>query len=738
MAGSMASDALQTCRAVFVGTGAALQALRTAIRAAPARLETWLGTERDQLPLLAPVGLGIGIALWFMLPWADQRIAATALAGATVAGGIVGRGLGARVAITAGLLVIAGLGAAEWRGHAVAAPVLADRWTGVLAGAVDSVEVTRGGERFRFLVVPDDATLPRLVRISVKGAAVPGVLPGARIAVRAALGPPAGPSVPGGYDFARKAWFAGIGATGYPLGDVVVTQRAPVPSGVAAWLAALRARIDARFAAALPGGAGAVATAFVTGNQGAIPPDVAQAMRDAGLAHLLSVSGMNIAIVVGGTLWTVRRTLTLSPWIALHWPVKLIGVGVAALAGVAYTLLAGSGVPVVRACLAALIVLLGTIVGREALTLRLVAVAAVIILAVRPEALLGPSFQLSFAAITAIVALYQSRLGRWLADPVREHGWAARLFRAAALLVVTGLVAEAALSATALYHFNRAGVFGVVANLVAIPLTGFVLTPLLVATLAADAVGFGPPLYWLLGHAVGALTGFAAWVASWPGAVVRLPIIPDAAYACVVAGGLWICIWQSRARWLGALPVAVGAVIALSARPPDLLVSSDGRHAAYLVPDGRLALLRDRAGDYIRDMWGDATAATTADVALADLPGAACSVDACVADLFADGHRWRLLATLSRDRIARANMAPACASADIVVSARRLPAWCEPRWLKLDRASLGKSGAVAIWLDRPRVATVAARLGDHPWLPTPAPWRPRVRAVQSVPAATYD
>ena len=718
MASSMAPRGLQTRVSDSVGVWLGV------------RLEAWLFAERNQLPLLAPVALGIGVALWFVLPWAGERWAALAVAAALVAGGLALSGLSiggraARLLAWGGLLVALGIGSAAWRSAQVAAPVLADRFSDVVTGTVESIEVVRGGERFRFLLLPDDKALPPRIRISAKGVAMPGVVPGARVSIRASLNPPSGPSVPGGYDFARKAWFAGVGATGYPLGDVTILRAALPPSGALARLAGLRAAIDAQLTTAVPGPAGAIAAAFVTGNQGMIPPQVNQEMRDAGLAHLLSISGLHIAIVVGGTLWAVRRALTIVPWLALRLPVKALAAGAAASAGIAYTLLAGGEVPTVRSCIATLIVLIGVAIGREALTLRLVAAAAFLILLIRPESLLGPSFQLSFAAVTGIVALYQSRLGRWLAEPVHTQGWIVRTVRHLLMLLVTGLVAEAMLAATALYHFNRAGLYGVFANLIAIPWTSFIVMPLLIVALIAGALRIGAPFEWLLGKSMELLIELARTVAGWPGAVFRLPLMPDGAYLLLICGGLWLCIWQGRSRFLGLLPLAAGGVAALLAQPPDLLVSADGRHAAYLVPDGRLAFLRDRAGDYIRDMWGDATAASTADVALSELPGARCSLDACVADLDAGGRRWRLLATLSKDVVPREAMAPACAAADIVVSMRRLPAWCAPRWLKLDRAALGETGAVAIWLDPPRVTTVAARLRDHPWLPKPAPWHPR-------------
>jgi competence protein ComEC len=530
------------------------------------------------------------------------------------------------------------------------------------------------------------------------------------------LSPPAGPAVPGGYDFARVAWFQGIGATGRAVGPVVVVTPAPPPSGLAAWLAEARARATAHIAAAVPGAPGAIAAAFVTGDQGRVPLPVAQAMRDAGLAHLLSISGLHIAVVVGGTIFLVRRFLAFFPWIALRWPVKTIAVAVAAVVGILYTLLAGAEVPTVRTILATLIVLFGMVMGREAFSLRLLAAAAFVILAARPEALLGASFQLSFAAVIAIVALYESRLGRWLTTPAEEEGLPRRGLRLGLSLLVSGLVAELALSSIGLFHFNRAGLYGVFANLLAIPWTSFVIMPLLMLALLADVVGLGGLAWPAVGWATGWLISLATSTAALPGAVVRLPAMPPLAFALIIAGGLWLALWRSRVRWWGAAPVLLGAGIALLAQVPDVLVSSDGRHVALRLEDGRLAYLRPRVGGFLRDMWGDAVAGD-GEVEASSLPGVVCSVDACVAAVARDGRAFRLLMTRSRDYLDRTDFEPACAGADIVVSDRRLPDWCSPRWLKLDRVALERSGAVTIALGEGRVTAANAGAGDHPWNP---------------------
>jgi competence protein ComEC len=545
---------------------------------------------------------------------------------------------------------------------------------------------------------------------------IDGIEAGAVLRLRAYLMPPAPMAVPGSYDFARFAWFQQLGGSGRAI-DVELASRSQV-RGWRAMLSEWRQSLSAHIRGRLEGGAGGIAAALATGDQGGVPEDDAEAMRQSGLAHLLSVSGLHLTAVVGAVMLLTLRLLALSPRLALRWPLLVIAAGAGAVAGVAYTLLTGAEVPTVRACIAALLVLLGIALGRDALTLRLVAVGALIVLLLWPESLAGPSFQLSFAAITAIVALHEHPKARALLSR-RDEGLVQKVGRTLLGLVLTGLAVEIALTPIALFHFHQAGLYGALANIVAIPLTTFVIMPLEALALLLDLVGFGGPFWWLTGAALRLLLGLAHATATAPGAVTTLPAMPVAAFALMVGGGLWLLLWRTGWRRWGLVPVAIGAVWALAMPTPDLIITGDGRNMALRTRDGGFALLRERAGDYVRDLLTESSGAGVELSALKDLPEARCNRDLCSADVERHGRRWRLIATRSSLLIPSADLELSCRDADIVVSDRRLPQSCRPRWLKADRALLRRTGGLTITLgDPPRVRTVADRVGRHPWVQT--------------------
>jgi competence protein ComEC len=608
------------------------------------------------------------------------------------------------------LAALLGCGLVWARAVSVAEPRLQRPAIVDLAGTVETVDHLAARDKVRLLVTPSDRSLPPNVRVSVDEDKFPaGIAPGAEISVRSRLGPPPPMALPGTYDFARDAWFQGLGAVGKAMGPVTVTKPAR-PLG----LDGVRERLRQHLHQELPESSAGIAIALVTGDQNAVDQDDADAMRRSGLTHLLSVSGLHIAAVVAFAMFLTLKLLALSERLALRFNLVLVAAAVAAAAGIGYTLLTGAQVPTVRSCVAALLILAGIALGRDAISIRLIATGALIVLLFRPEALAGPSFQMSFAAVTSIVALHSTQWARNLLQR-REEGVIARTGRELLGIIATGMAVEIALMPLALYHFHRSGLYGVAANIIAIPLTTFVIMPLEAGALLLDALGWGKPVWFLCGASIDGLLKLAHWVATARGAVALTPSMSAWAFGAMVAGGIWLCLWTTRVRLLGLLPIAAGAAGAALAPAPDLLVTGDGRHLA-VVEKGVPLLLRDRAGDYVRSLFAEAAGFDGDPDLLDGQPTSDCSHDACVALLRHGSAEWRLLATRSMARIDWDAITSACTAADIVVSDRRLPSACRPRWLKLDSEALRRAGGLAIYLGpQPWVDSVAERVGTHPW-----------------------
>ncbi|WP_184167161.1 ComEC/Rec2 family competence protein [Sphingomonas kyeonggiensis] len=673
-----------------------------------AAIEHWLEAERAQLPLWLPVALGGGIAAWFLLPDAPRWIGFLLASCAVAVLGLALPGRLGRALLLGGLGMAAGCALIWWRAERVAAPVLARPAVVELTGRVVRVERMPAREVVRVTLLPGRTDLPPRVRVNLETRDVPaGLAPDAVVRLRARLMPPAEASVPGGYDFARTAWFAGLGATGKGFDPVEVVTPARAAG------ADLRASLSAHIQSRVEGSAGGIASALATGDQGAIAEGDVEAMQRSGLAHLLSVSGLHVTAVTAAAMLLVLKLLALSPTLALRWRLPLVAAGAGALAAIGYTLLTGAEVPTIRSCVAALLVLLALSLGREAITLRLVAAGAVIVLLLWPEALAGASFQLSFAAVTAIVALHESPfMHRWFGK--REEGRGAALLRGIGSLLLTGVAVELALMPIGLFHFHQAGLYGALANIVAIPLTTFVIMPLEALALLLDVAGLGWPAWWLTDQALQLLLWIARTTAAAPGAVAAFPTMPAGAFALMVAGGLWLALWRTGARWAGAVPLVMGLGWMLATPVPDLIVTGDGRHLAIRMADGSMALLRDRAGDYTRDMLAETGGSDVEPVALSGQPGAACNLDLCLIEHRAAGRVWRVAATRSGYALPWAEFTTLCRKVDVVISDRRLPAGCAPRWLKLDRPQLARTGGLAIAFASGRVAMVRGG-GRHPW-----------------------
>ena len=697
------------------------------IRLLVPKLEAWAEAERERIGLWAPVTLGLGIMAWFALASPPFWLGWIALCcGAAVATHLVPVGERMRAMILGACLLMAAGCALVWmKALLIGQPPLQRTIYAAFTAEVIGVEPQPALGRTRLMLSPSALGhngLPERVRLNVADKDMPsgGVMgAGAIVTVRARLMPPPPPSVPGAYDFARHAYFDGIGATGRALPPITLV-RAAAPSG----MAEMRASLSRHIREKLPGGEGGIAAALATGDTGAIGLEDNTAMRRSGLSHLLSISGLHVSALIAGVFFLVYRLLALSPTLALRLPLMLIAAGAGAAAGIGYTLFTGAQVPTVRSCIAALLVLGGLALGREAISMRLVAVGALVVLVFWPEELVGPSFQMSFVAVIVIVALAETR---WFRERfhAREEAVLYRLLRNLGAVFVTGLAIELALMPIALTHFHQAGLLGAFANLIAIPLTTFVIMPAEAAALLLDLVGVGAPLWWVAGKALSLLLAVAHGVSSSPFAVWGLPHFGSAPMVLILLGGLWLVLWRTQARYVGFAPVIVGAIMMALAPVPDLLVTGDGRHMAVRQPNGSYALLRGRAGDYVRDALAKSAGESSAfddsasPFSLADIPNARCSRDMCSVLVKGRERDWLVAATRTNVRIPWGALTTLCARTDIMVSDRRLPAACTPRWLKLDRARLRETGGVAVYLDSRRWESVFREGDKHPWIPVP-------------------
>ncbi len=696
---------------------------RARLSSAADAAETFLeGAGFDRGPWLA-VAFASGIAAWFAIPhaagWAGAMLAGllTALAAAIGWREKDDRARLMAACLAVGLLFSAGVGTIWARSELVGTPALERPASIMLTGRILERTEQPAQSRTRLVLAARDAEGHRAMRLRVNlpmDRDRPEYVEGAVVSLRARLMPPASPMLPGAYDFARAAWFQGLAATGSVQGDVTLVE--PVQQG--AVLASLQRRLSDHVRAQLDGSPGAIAAAFASGDRGAITPGEEDAMRDSGLTHLLSISGVHVSALIAAVYFVAMRLLALWPWLALRVRLPLLAALLGALAGVGYTLLTGAEVPTIRSCAAAVLVLGALTLGREPLSLRMVAVAAMLVLLLWPESLVGPSFQMSFAAVIAIVVLHDcAPVKAFLA--ARDESWLARTGRRFAMLLLTGLVIELVLTPIVLFHFHRAGFYGALANMIAIPLVSFISMPGIALGLALDTLGLGAPAWWITGKSLELLLWIADFTANQPGAVKHMAQIGRGTFALFLIGGFWLALWRGRARLWGLLPVALAAGITATTVPPDLLISGDGHHVGVAGEGDRLIVLRDTRSDYTRDKLTELAGMGGPVRPMRDWNGARCSRDFCVTTLKRGGRDWHILMARSRERVEERALAAACERSDIVVADRWLPASCRPRWLKADGRMLSRTGGLAITLDTQRVDSVAAWQGDHGW------WRGR-------------
>ena len=630
------------------------------------------------------------------------------------------------------VLVLAAFGAGalgfsvvQWRTALVAAPVLDQRHGPTrVEGRVADLETRSSGTRV-VLEHPRIAGLgaprtPERLRLTLRGAQ-PEIRPGDWIQIRATVSPPPPPAAPGAFDFQRRAYFRSLGAVGFGLGPARVTGRSAETglTGLLTDLADLRRRIGNRVRDGLGGTEGAVAAALMTGEKGGVPEPLMEDLRDSGLAHLLAISGLHIGLVAGILFFGLRTALALVPGLALRRPIKKWAAGGAIVGALVYALLAGATVPTLRAFLMIGLVLLAVIVDRRGLGMRLVAWAATVILLLSPESLLGASFQLSFAAVVALVAAYEALRGRFTLwrGGTEYRSLARRIAFYLAGVALTTLIASSATSPFAVYHFNRFAAFGLAANMVAVPVTALWIMPWLVVAFLLMPLGLEPVALLPASWGIGLVADVAETVAGWPGSVSVVPAMPGWGLALVALGGLWLALWSRRWRLWGVPAVAMGLASLVLVRPPDLLVDGRGRLVAVRADAKTLAVSTLRTARFERDVWlrragaedvvpwsgqGDETG----------VPALRCDAEGCL--FIRDGRRIAVAHTPGA-------LIEDCYDTDALVSLIPVRRRCPGPEVVIDRFDLWREGAHALWIGKDGVRTESVNQvrGHRPWVLRP-------------------
>lgn len=670
--------------------------------------------DASRLALFAPVAIGLGAGAYFSLAREPVFWIAPALA---LGAALAGVALRSR-ALAACFLIALGFAAADLRTDHVAAPQIEREFSPrMVTGRLVSFAEGERGRRLLIAVEAIDGVergrLPARVRVTWRGADF-NAAPGDKIALRAGLSPPPEPVAPGAFDFARYLFFQQIGGVGFAVTppDVLAPPADTFTAKAAITVEALRLRLFRRITSAAESEGGAIIAAVVTGKREAIAPAARDALRDSGLAHLLAISGLHMGLVTGLLFFAVRGALALSERLALNAPIKKIAAVAALAGGLFYLILSGGGWSARRAFIMTAIVFIAIIADRRGLSLRNIAIAATLILLTTPEALLHPGFQMSFAAVTALIAAFEWASAR--ANPDRRFDIIAKARRYVVGVAATDTIAALATAPYALYHFNRTALYSLPANIAAMPLMAFWIMPFAVTGLLLTPFGMDAWAWRTAAAGMDVVLSVASTVSRQPGAIILTPQWPVSALIILTLGGLWSAVMTARWRFAGLAALPLSMALVGAAPPPDIFIARAGDNVGVVLHEkdapAAIAVADRRKNRFDARAWAEAAGLAPGSVKSMKDAGA-CDANGCV--ITAKG--GMVLAVSKR----LLTLAEDCRRADIVIAFypvnRRTAQRCPARLVH--RRMVWNSGAHAIWIgDRGvKIRAVADARGERPW-----------------------
>lgn len=674
-----------------------------------ARLGWLLARPEAPIPLLiwSPVFLSVGIGAYFSIRQEPSVLFLLAAGQIAAAFALAARHRGpwaaAQLAVA---MMLGGFALAGARAHLVAQTVLPFRYYGPVEGRVididrsysDQIRVTLDQVVLKDTVA---ARTPAYVRIALHEDA-PGFdpEPGMHLRVMAHLSPPDGPVEPGGFDFQRLAWFSGLGGVGYSRNPAEVL--ATGDGGLSLVAFRMRMALSRAMQARIGGQAGAFAAALMTGDRSGVSQATNDALRASNLSHIISISGLHTGLLSGFVFALCRYGLALCPPVALRLNTKKVAAGIALVAATFYMVLAGPDVATRRSYIMAAVMLLAVLLDRRAISLRSVALSALICLILEPESLVEPGFQMSFGATLALIVGFE----HWSALERRLP----RLLRPVAMAVLSSAIAGSATAPIAAAHFNRLTEYGLIANLLAVPIMGILVMPAGVLAAILAPFGLAAPALWVLGQGAGMILILAARVAALDGAVLPVVAPPAMVLPLLGLGGVLLLVARMPAlRGVGLAVLAGALLLWAGADRPALLIASDGSLAGLMTADGR-ALSKPKGGGFISENWlqddGDAADQATA-FARPGFSGPKGARRAAVG-----GHTLGVFTA----KAAQSEASPACVSGAIVVMTGDWQGG-KPACRLFDRKRLRKTGAIAGYVEPDGLVLLTARdvSGNRLW-----------------------
>lgn len=669
-------------------------------------------------PLWIPVFFGMGIALYFSLSFEPSVWWAVGGLGFFIFALLISRLQLLRLSLLIFSVIVFGFSVALFRTYTLKTDMLHYALpTLFVEGTVQQVELktTKKGKFYQRVILMDlqadtPETLPQKIRLTLKGNRE-RLWPGQRIRVLAKLSPVSEPSVPRGFDFRRQAYFNGIGATGFALSP---PETLGYFSSFSIILEKQREKITAYFIQSMPPPLGAIAAALITGDKASIPEKVREDFVNSGLAHILAISGLHLSIIAGVIFLLIRHGISLIPFLSLNYNTKKIAALGTMVMSLMYLMLSGFGIPAQRSFIMISLVMGAILIDRTALSMRTVAFAAFLVLLISPESILGPSFQLSFAAVISLIAGYEI----WK-NPVAHWRMGGGRFRTFFVysggLVFTSLLATLATLPFTIYLFHRFSLHSIEANLIAVPLTSLIIMPSALLTCLLTPIGLGTWPCWVFEKSLSLLVKIAATVSMWPGANIGVTHPPLFSFVLVIFGGLWVCLWQQRWRRWGFIPITLGILGTFWQKPPHLLIDGQGKLVGLY--DGKMLFLSStRKAKFTAEMWRQYLAAK-------EVKGLACTGGICKTTC----HHIPVLISSHEDH-------QPCEKGAVLIRLQPSKVPCPASYLTIDWYDLWRNGTHTIVLSSkgPFIEKVKSRQGDRPWTRRAIPRKKRPMNQQSV------